>query len=323
MRLGILDVGSNTVHLVVVEAAPGARPTPSGSHKTSLRLMRFIGEDGTLSQAGVDALCEAIGGAAELSRADGVEIMLPMATSAVRDAANSEAVLAAVRERTGIALRVLTGAEEARLTFLAIRRWFGWSAGSLLMFDIGGGSLEIAVGGNEYPDVAVSVPLGAARQTHAFLRHDPPEPAEVTALRKSARRTLRKAAEAFAGLPDPDLAIGSSKTIRSLAQLAGADRQIGSQTVTKLRRSGLGKWLPMLTELPADALERLPGVTGDRSAQIAAGAVVLHEAMRVFGVRSLVTSPWALREGLVLRYLDSLPGDADDLTQQRLPDPRH
>ena len=106
----------------------------------------------------------------------GVEDVLPFATSAVREATNGEQVLARVARETGVALQVLSGEDEARLTFLAVRRWFGWSAGRLLVLDIGGGSLEIASGMDEDPDAAVSLPLGAGRLTAGLAAGRPARP---------------------------------------------------------------------------------------------------------------------------------------------------
>ena len=168
MRLGVLDVGSNTVHLLVVDAHPGARPIPTASHKAVLRLMRYLEPDGAISDEGVAAILDAVGGAADAGLARGIEELLPFATSAIREAANGEEVLARVARETGVELQVLSGDDEARLTFLAVRRWYGWSAERILLFDIGGGSLEIAQGIDEIPDVARSLPLGAGRSTIAM-----------------------------------------------------------------------------------------------------------------------------------------------------------
>ena len=160
MRLGVLDVGSNTVHLLVVDAYPGARPMPAFSHKTDLRLADHL--DGVrLSAAGEQSLRATVEEALRIAEDKGVTDVLAFATSAVRDAENGEQVLARIRERTGAGITVLTGDEEARLTFLAARRWFGWSTGRLLVIDIGGGSLELATGIDEEPDALVSLPLGA------------------------------------------------------------------------------------------------------------------------------------------------------------------
>ncbi|AYG02699.1 Ppx/GppA phosphatase family protein [Gryllotalpicola protaetiae] len=302
MRLGVLDIGSNTVHLVVVDAHRGARPTPFVDHKSVLRLMRYLDEDGAINSAGRRALVGAIDKAVRISREEGAEQLIAMATSAIREAPNGEAVLRAIEKQTGIRLQILDGPEEARLTFLASRRWFGWSAGTLLMLDIGGGSLEIAAGADEIPDLAVSLPLGAGRTTIGYFHEDPPRAVDVAALRKHADAVIAKKASRFAAIA-PDHVVGSSKTIRSLARLAG--NVIGGPGEHfMLRRAGLDDWIPRIARMPAAARQELPGITADRSFQIVAGAVVLSSAMHVLGVDELEVSPWALREGILLQYLD-------------------
>ncbi|WP_448005387.1 Ppx/GppA phosphatase family protein [Agromyces bauzanensis] len=307
MRLGVLDVGSNTVHLLVVDAHPGARPIPTASHKSVLRLMRYLDADGAIRDEGVAAILTAVGEASEAAREAGIEELLAFATSAIREAANGEEVLARVADETGVELQVLSGDDEARLTFLAVRRWYGWSAGRILLFDIGGGSLELAQGVDEVPDVARSLPLGAGRSTIEFLPDDPPSADQVANLREHARAVLAAAVAPFRELPSPEHVVGSSKTIRSLARLAGTvEEGVGSSDRSILTRRGLDDWTPRLAKIPADARPALPGITADRTFQIVAGAVVLSEAMRAFDVDELEVSPWALREGLILRRLDRL-----------------
>ncbi|MRG60903.1 Ppx/GppA family phosphatase [Agromyces sp. CFH 90414] len=307
MRLGVLDVGSNTVHLLVVDAHPGGRPIPAASHKSVLRLMRYLEPDGSISDVGVRGIVEAIGTAVAAARADGIDELLPFATSAIREAANGEEVLARITRETGVELRVLSGDDEARLTFLAVRRWYGWSADRILLFDIGGGSLEIAQGLDEDPEIALSVPLGAGRSTIEFLPDDPPTPEQVDRLRAHAREVLADVVRSFPLKPRADHIVGSSKTIRSLARLAGTTSAgPGASERAVLPLKGLDDWTPRLARIPADARPALPGITPDRTFQIVAGAVVLSEAMRAFKVSELEVSPWALREGLILRRLDRL-----------------
>ena len=174
MRLGVLDVGSNTVHLLVVDAHPGAQPSPQHSDKSELRLAEHIDKHGNLITKGADALLRAVADAREQASDLHCDDMLAFATSAVRDAKNSDKVLRRVAKETGVDLLVLSGEDEARLTFLAVRRWLGWSAGNLISLDIGGGSLELAAGSDEDPLVAQSLPLGAARLTREHFRADPP-----------------------------------------------------------------------------------------------------------------------------------------------------
>src|SRR5215475_13218347 len=192
MRLAVLDVGSNTVHLLVVDAHLGAHPWPAHSVKAVLRLAEQIGKDGRLSKAGADSLVASVAQARDAAVELDTEDLLAFATSAVRDAKNCAEVLARVRKETGVELRVLSGEGEARMTFLAVRRWYGWSAGRLLVLDIGGGSLEIGVGIDEEPTTALSLPLGAGRLAREFLTGDPPRARDFEALTDHVRQTLEK-----------------------------------------------------------------------------------------------------------------------------------
>src|SRR3954466_9996270 len=214
MRLGVLDVGSNTVHLLVVDAHRGAHPTPMHDDRTLLRLAEEIGKDDKLSKAGEKALVRAVQKAVDQAEKQGCEDFLALATSAIREADNGLEVLERVREQTGVDLQVLSGEDEARLTFLAVRRWFGWSAGRLLVLDIGGGSLELAAGLDEDPDVALSLPLGAGRLTREWFRSDPPPRSEIDRLREHLDDQLAPVARSLRVAGTPDLAVGTSKTFR-------------------------------------------------------------------------------------------------------------
>ncbi len=306
-RLGVLDIGSNTVHLAVVDAAYAARPVQAAGARTVVRIMRYLQPDGALSDEGVAAMLAAVDDAMALARKSAVDEMLPMATSALRDATNGGEILAAIGERVGQPVRVLSGEDESRLTFLAARRWAGWGAGRLLVLDIGGGSLEIASGVDEEPDLAASLPLGAGRMTMAFLPGDPPAPDDVDALRQHVRATLARTAAAFKALPAPDHVVATSKTFRSLARLAGMQVDVvGPDERWRMRRSQLADWVPRLARLTAEGRTALPGVTPERTFQIVAGGVVAVETMRALGVDELEICPWALREGAILRRLDHI-----------------
>ncbi|MGW2087733.1 Ppx/GppA phosphatase family protein [Streptomyces sp. NPDC001880] len=310
MRLGVLDVGSNTVHLLVVDAHPGARPLPAHSHKAELRLAELLDEDGAIGPGGVDRLVATITEALQAAEDKGCEDVLPFATSAVREASNADQVLARVRDETGIDLTVLSGAEEARLTFLAARRWFGWSAGRLLVLDIGGGSLEIAYGMDEEPDAAVSLPLGAGRLTAGWLPGDPPDPAQVKALRRHARARIARSVGEFTRLGRPDHVVATSKTFKQLARIAGAARSAEGLYVQRgLTRKALEEWVPKLATMTTEQRGGLPGVSEGRAQQLLAGALVAEGAMDLFGVDELEICPWALREGIILRRLDHLPAE--------------
>jgi len=308
MRLGVLDVGSNTVHFLVVDAHQGGRPLPVFSHKADLLLGSNLEAGNRLSRAHALRLRAFVGEALQIAEDMGVEELLAFATSAVRDAANGDDVLASVRSDTGVDISVLPGPEEARLTFLAVRRWFGWSSGKVLMLDIGGGSLEIAVGIDEVPDVAISLPLGAGRLTRDWFRSDPPSAGEVRQLRRHIRTEIaRQAGEVTRG-GGPDRAVATSKTFRQLARISGvapsAEGPYVPRLVSHADITELAKRLPALS-----GAERadLPGVSRSRAPQLAAGAMVADAAMDLFGLAELEVCPWALREGVILRRLDALP----------------
>jgi len=305
MRLGVIDVGSNTVHLLVVDAYVGAHPLPTSSHKIELRLAEHVDADGSIDRSGADALVAFTRECLTFAEDQGVEDLLGFATSAVREAPNGEAVLARVAEETGVELQVLSGEEESKLTFLAVRRWFGWSSGRLLVMDIGGGSLELAAGIDEVPDVALSLPLGAGRLTRSALAGDPPRPAQVKALRKQVRADIARVVRDVNKAGVPDRFVGTSKTLRSLARIAGAPSStVGPYVVRTLGRKSAESLVSRLAGMTAAQRSQLPAVSPARAPQLLAGAVVADAAMDLLDIERLDICPWALREGVILRRLD-------------------
>jgi exopolyphosphatase / guanosine-5'-triphosphate,3'-diphosphate pyrophosphatase len=313
MRLGVLDVGSNTVHLLVVDAHRGAHPTPMHDERSVLRLAEHVGPDDMLSKAGEKALLRAVQDACDMAEKQGCDELLAMVTSAIREAANGLEVLERIRERTGVELQVLTGEEEARLTFLAVRRWFGWSAGQLMVLDIGGGSLEMASGIDEDPDVAISLPLGAGRMTREFLpaarEGGRPDLAALAKLDAHATDLLKPAVKKLKEAGKPDLVAATSKTFRTLARLTGAaPYSAGLRMPRQLTLESLEQLIGFVFRIESGALAELQGVSPDRAHQVPAGAVVAAAAMRRLDVPCVRICPWALREGVILRRLDSLEG---------------
>jgi exopolyphosphatase / guanosine-5'-triphosphate,3'-diphosphate pyrophosphatase len=307
MRLGVLDVGSNTVHLLVVDAYTGARPMPAFSHKAELRLADHLDNGDSLSRPGERSLRDVVVEALRIAEDKGVEDLIAFATSAVREAKNGDEVLSRIRAQTGAHINVMTGPEEARLTFLAARRWFGWSSGRLLVVDIGGGSLEIAAGQDEEPEAVISAPLGAGRLTRDWLSTDPPAPKELRAMRKYVRAEIaRQAGSLLRGGP-VDHAVGTSKTFRQLARIAGAaPSDEGFYERRFIKHADVGMWVGRLAAMDSAERARLPGVSEGRAAQMPAGAVVADAVMDLMKIQQLEICPWALREGVILKRLDTL-----------------
>ncbi len=306
MRLGVLDIGSNTGHLLVVDAHAGAAPTPAYSHKELLRLAEHLDDGGAVSPAGVAALTGFVADSLVVADDKGCEEIVGFATSAVRDATNCDEVLAHVQERTGVAVEVLPGEDEARLTFLAVRRWFGWSSGRLAVFDIGGGSLEIAAGADQAPDIAWSLPLGAARLTRSHLK-DGRDPDAVRALRRQVRTEIARDAGNLLRAGAPDRAVATSKTFRSLARICGAAPSSDGAFVGRaLAAADLEEWVPKLLAMTNEEIGTLQGVSSGRAHQIVAGALVAAAVFDVFDLSELEICPWALREGVILERLDRI-----------------
>jgi exopolyphosphatase/guanosine-5'-triphosphate,3'-diphosphate pyrophosphatase len=307
MRLGVLDIGSNTGHLLVVDAHGGAAPLPAFSYKEPLRLAEHLDDGGAVGDEGVEALTGFVSQALLVAEDKGCEEILGFATSAVRDAVNSAEVLDHVRSVTGVEIGVLSGEDEARLTFLAVRRWFGWSSGRLAVFDIGGGSLEIAAGSDEAPDVAQSLPLGAGRVTREWLQESPPDPDTVRRLRRQVRADIARDAGALLRGGRPDHAVATSKTFRSLARVCGAAPSAEGPLVRRvLPAEELNRRLPELAKMTHDELADLPGVSASRAHQLLAGALVADAVMDIFELEGLEICPWALREGVILERLDQI-----------------
>ena len=311
MRMAVLDVGSNTVHLLIVDAYAGAAPVPAMSQKYELRLAEQLKNDGDLKKSSVKSLIEVLHECNKFIEDHDCDELLAFATSAIRESKNSDSILEKIKTETGIDLQVLDGEHEAILTFLAVRRWFGWSSGRLLVADIGGGSLEVAIGADEHPELAMSTPLGAGRLTRDFFTTETPSTDEMKSLRKHIKNTLETEFSHLLKI-EFDHAVATSKTFRQLARLDGAAPSSDGQRVEReLTLEGLNKWVPKIAEMNYSQRAQLPGISVGRADQLLAGAIVAQETMEFLKLNTLEICPWALREGIILRRLDWFPDDAE------------
>ena len=301
MRLGVLDVGSNTVHLQVVDAHPGARPSPATNQKVELRLHEYLNKSGEITEDGVALLESAIADAIAHAKEFQTEEILAFATSAIRDATNGKEILAEINRKFDIDLQVLSGDDEAKMTFLAVRRWLGWSSGRLLVLDIGGGSLEIAVGDDERAEATVSLPLGASRLTREYLGSDPHTSKEIKTLEGYVIEQVNSSLPEDIMEHIADHFVATSKTFRTLARLG---EHWFDDNPKYLKINSLTKMIPKLQEMSNKERADLPGVSQSRAKQIVAGAIVARTVMERLHINELEICPWALREGIVLRWLD-------------------
>lgn len=302
MRLGVLDVGSNTVHLQIMDAHHGSAPLAFQSFKEEIRLAEYLTESGDLSDEGIATLHKTLLRLKNSAKSIQLDDMLAFATSAIREANNSDEVLRSVLEETSIELEVLSGADEARFTFLAARRWMGWSAGDVVLLDIGGGSLEIATGEGENPTYSNSVMLGANRLTRMFLTGDPFTEKSLNKLREHILETLKPLKDEI-GDNGKRTAIGTSKTFRTLRRI---QQNFLPELGNALTTDGLKIIAPRLAKMTHAQRGELTGVSSSRAIQIVAGAMVAESAMEILGIEKLTQCPWALREGIVLQRLDWL-----------------
>ncbi|GAB3403279.1 Ppx/GppA family phosphatase [Flindersiella endophytica] len=301
-----MDIGSNSAQLQVVDVIPGAPPLPTHAIKEPTLLAEAMNEHGEIDESGLARLTDAVARGMVAVERLGVGELYIFATSAVRDARNRDEAVRRVEAASGLRLQFLSGEEEARLTYLAVRRWYGWSAGRLLVLDIGGGSMEIVLGRDAEPDFAVSLPLGAGRLTRAYLRGDPPTRKQIKALRKHVRETLSEVIDRLRWEAEPARAIATSKTFKQLARLAGAAPQRkGPFKHRELSVDDLGEWIPRLAKLPSAKRSDLRGISRSRARQIVAGALVAKATMDAGDIPAVELCPWALREGIMLTYLES------------------
>ncbi|WP_052423885.1 Ppx/GppA phosphatase family protein [Nonomuraea candida] len=318
MRLGVLDIGSNTAHLRIADLRAGYPPQPVATLKRRVRLAEATSREGVVARAAIDRLTEAVAEAAAVAARHRVQELVPYATAAVRDAANRDAILAEIRAVTGVRVGYLQAEQEARLTFLAARHWHGWSAGPILLADIGGGSMELAYGSGETPELALSLPLGAGRLT----RHRLPDPDRV---KKKHRRRLREYVESVLaqGIGEisarhragPATPVATSRTFSQLARLCGAPKaEHGPYVARELRRADLPAAIDLLARRTPAERARLPGVSAARARQILAGAIVADATLTALNLPSVRICPWALREGILLDRLHHTVGRTRHLT---------
>jgi exopolyphosphatase/guanosine-5'-triphosphate,3'-diphosphate pyrophosphatase len=325
VRLAVVDIGSNTAHVVVVDGHADGAFRPVASERAVLRLADAAFPSLIVPERDADRLVETVARMQEFATSHGAEALVAFATSAIREATNGMDVLGRVRAETGIQVAVLPGAEEARLTYVAARAWAAQSAQRLLVIDIGGGSLEVAGGQSERPEFAESLPLGASRLTRRFVRSDPPRNEDLAQLRVHALTLLGPLA-AVVRAGRWDLACATSKTLRTLANVAETLPDVPSPSRAFGFAGVDGRTAPILTDetvnIVAGSLaktslrerSRLEGLDRLRAGNVVAGSQLAALVMQAFGINRVVLAPWALREGLIIEHLQQAAGAADGAT---------
>lgn len=304
VRTSVLDLGSNSFHVLVADAAADGTVVPRLREREMLHLGAVVAEHGHLPGDARRLALDTAAHLTELARRAGATHRLAVATSALRDASNGPEVIAEMSERCETPVRVLDGADEARLAYLGVRASVAAPEGSVLVLDLGGGSLELAVGTGAEVDWATSTDLGVSRLA-TRLRHDPPRAGQVRRLAELVTdelTPLRTEVERHA--PAATVAVGG--TVRALARVVAAvDHDWLPATLNQLviRRRRLEALRDQLLALDADGRAALPGMKSRRADRIHVAAVIVCAAMSALGIDRLVVSDWGLREGTILDAL--------------------
>jgi exopolyphosphatase/guanosine-5'-triphosphate,3'-diphosphate pyrophosphatase len=319
-RLAAIDIGSNSIHMIVVAAEPQGGYRVLGRERDMVRLGKTGFGDGALSEAAMRDGLEALVKMTTLARLKGAGQVVAVATSAVREAANGQDFLARVKAQTGMDVQLLTGVEEGRLIYRAVREAVELGAGTAAIVDVGGGSTEwITTRAGEAEEV-VSLALGSLRGA-ALLKGDPPSTAAVERLRRHIQKQLRGA------VPQSpvDRLIATSGTAVCCADLldfvAGRTLREVSSGLREVRLKDLAALVERLRGLKRAAIADLPPVGGPRSESLLAGAVLLQELAAHAGVDRFQVSDRALREGLVLAALGqpaSATRELEDLRRRQV-----
>jgi len=310
-RIAAIDVGSNSVRQIVADVTAEGGITVVDEMKAAPRLGADLDETGVLGTRAMQAAAEAIGRMATLARQLGAHRIDAVATSAVRDAANANQFLARVRQEAGIALRIIDGTDEARLSYLSALAHFDLGQGRTVVMDIGGGSLELALAADGVLDNLVSLPFGALRSTERYLRNGATHKA-LARLRRDVRRALKDV------LPRGDWRgaqlIGSGGTFTNLAGMHLSRRGIVTARnvhATAVPRVDVEHILDTLSAMPADERRTVPGLNPERSDIIVAGLAVAAEVMARIEARDVTVSRYGIREGLLLQAARVVPAIAD------------
>ncbi len=303
MRLAAIDIGTNSVHMIVARVHPHGRYEIVDSAKEMVRLGRGGLTEGVLLADAQDRAISALHRMRKLALAKQVDEIVAVATSAVREAANGGEFLSRVLDEVGMRVQVIQGNEEARLIYLAVRENVDFHHGQALLIDIGGGSVEVILASQREAVLMRSFKLGVARLKEMFISKDPFPDREVRSMRTHIRTTLlpvRRQVEAAGGF---GLVIGTSGTVLNVAAMA-AHEQLQSRDGAWLDRRALKLLTKHLLQVSPKARERLPEYDPKRAELTVVGAVLLSEIFEVLKIEALVTCDRALREGVILDYVE-------------------
>jgi exopolyphosphatase/guanosine-5'-triphosphate,3'-diphosphate pyrophosphatase len=317
LKLAAIDIGSNSIKLVVVEAASSESFAVLAREKEVVRLGHDTLREGHLTAAAIERAAKCIGRFRSIAEARGVEQVIAIATASVREAHNAAEFIDEVLKRTGIRVEVLSGLEEARLIGLAAAQGCGMGSTSLLNIDIGGGSTEFSLVLNGVPAELFSVKLGAVGLTEQLISTDPIKPKELRAVREEIRAALERPSRELRGMMWQQ-ATGTSGTILSVGEALRLRRlravsfdEQGAQPVGyEIKLDDLDRFNERLAGMSMDERRSVPGISAQRSEIIVAGGQILEGAMRALNIKVMRTCDYALREGTIINRLREMEAES-------------
>lgn len=305
MRVAALDLGSNSFHLLIVETRPDGSWVPLVREKEMLRLGDLVAREGFLPQDDIERAAEVVRRFKAIADSKQVDELVAYGTAALREAANGPEATEQIEEVSGIPIQVVSGIREAQLVFEAVRASVVMEPAPVLCADLGGGSLELAIGDRNGLHFATSLHLGVGRLTAELVRSDPPTTKDLGRLRRRVESELNDVLGDILSR-SPRQLVGTSGTFCALTRASAALRDgVVPTSVNQLTVSGadLRGFAELVFSLDADDRARLPGIDARRAELLPAGAVVAEALLDLTGIDSLTSSEWAMREGMVLRVL--------------------
>ena len=299
MKLAAIDIGSNSIKVVVVESAAGDSFDVLASDRETVRLGQETLVNRHISDAAMRRAVDCLKRFRSLAENHGVADVLATATAFLREADNSAEFIQVIEQETGLLVEVLSGIEEARLIGLAASHGCTETGVTSLNIDIGGGSTEVSIFRDDEPLILRSMPIGAVGLTDRFIHSDPPSAHELDALRSEIRvsldHTVRKLRE-----HSWTSVTATSGTATTIGVTLSHIMPPASTTVTFTQLRSL---VAKLAALTIAERQTVVGIPAQRADIIVAGGVVLEEVMSALGIESLKTCDWSLREGVIIDRL--------------------
>jgi exopolyphosphatase/guanosine-5'-triphosphate,3'-diphosphate pyrophosphatase len=317
-RLAAIDIGSNSIRLMVAEATPDGDYRLLDDEKETTRLAHGLARTGTLSDEAMKRSIAALGRMKAIAQGYHVDQLEVIATSAVREASNRRRFVRQVRDQLGLTVEVIPAHEEGRLSFRSVQRHFNLKDTNAVIVDLGGGSAEVVFSANGIIEDIYSLPIGSVRLTERYVKSDPMTNGAFALVKRRVSRQVRQ----IIGTPDftPHVMIGSGGTFMALANVSikmrGGD---GPPTIGgyEIARSEVRHVLEYLRHLPLRARRNVPGLHADRADIIVAGVLVIERLMKFFKVNRLLIHDRGIRDGLLLNLIGELFGNKPRLAEEQ------